>query len=169
VTAGAASPLRAPAPLARWWSAKSRGERVVAAGIALVAAAALAWWGLWQPLARDVVATRTANARGAAALAEARRMGEEIALLGRTAPPPAAADPRAELERVVAQYGLRAAVAQQDWKDGRATLVFPAVGFDGLVALLEALQRDARLRVVAASLAARVEPGTVRAELTLTR
>jgi type II secretory pathway component PulM len=47
--------------------------------------------------------------------------------------------------------------------------VFAAIGYDTLVGLIDALQRDARLRVVEATITARVDPGTVRAELTLAR
>ena len=74
-----------------------------------------------------------------------------------------------DLERVLVAQNLRPAVTQLDWKDARARLVFGAVGYDPLVAGLEALQRDARLRVVEGTLTARVEPGTVRAELVLAR
>jgi len=43
------------------------------------------------------------------------------------------------------------------------------VSFNALTSLLESLQRDAALRVVDLTAAARVEPGMVRAELTLRR
>ncbi len=61
----------------------------------------------------------------------------------------------------------RGAVTSIDWRDGRARIVLAEVGYDALIVALEALQRDARLRVVEATLTARVEPGIVRAELTL--
>ena len=60
-------------------------------------------------------------------------------------------------------------VTQLDWQAARARLTFESVPFDALVRLLEAVQRDARLRVVEGKLIARVDPGTVRAELTLAR
>jgi type II secretory pathway component PulM len=161
--------LRAPPPLASWWSVKSSGERRLVAGVAALALALSGWQLLWQPLVRDIAALRTANARDAATLAEARRMADDLAGLARTTAPAAPGDPRADFERVLAQQGLRAALAQQEWKEGRLNVVFNAVAFDALVAALEALQRDARLRVVSATIAARVEPGTVRAELVLAR
>ena len=161
--------LRAPAPVARWWSSKSGGERRIVAGLALVVLAALAWWVIWQPVTRDIVASRASLVRGSAALAHARRMNDELAGLARMAAPAGDADPRADLERVLVQHNLRAALTQQDWKDGRARLVFGAVNYDALVASLETLQRDTRLRVVEATLTARVEPGTVRVELVLAR
>ena len=46
-----------------------------------------------------------------------------------------------------------------DWRDGRAHVVLAAVGYDALIVALEALQRDARLRAVEATITARVEPG----------
>ena len=60
-------------------------------------------------------------------------------------------------------------VTSLDWRDGRAHVVLAAVSYDALIGALEALQRDARLRAVEATLTARVEPGIVRAELTLAR
>ena len=60
-------------------------------------------------------------------------------------------------------------MTQLDWQEGRARIVFAAVGYDALIVALEALQRDAQLRAVEATLTARVEPGMVRAELTLAR
>ena len=67
------------------------------------------------------------------------------------------------------QQNLRSAVTQLEWRDGRAYVVLAAVDYDALIVALEAMQRDARLRAVEATLTARVEPGMVRAELTLAR
>jgi len=161
--------LRAPMPLVRWWSTKSPAERWGVGTVVLLAIAAVAWLALWQPLTRDIAALRVANARDAAALVEARQTVDEIAGLARSAAPPASADPRADFERILTQQNVRAAVTQQEWKDGRVSVAFGAVEFDALVGALEALQRDARLRVVEATIAARVEPGVVRAELVLAR
>jgi type II secretory pathway component PulM len=96
-------------------------------------------------------------------------MADEIAGLSRTTPATGSTDAKAELDRVLSQQGLRAAVTQLDWQEGRARVTFAAVGFDPLVAMLEALQRETGLRIVEATLTARVEPGTVRAELVLAR
>ncbi len=159
----------APAPVARWWSSKTTGERRIVLGIVFLAISAFAWWVVWQPMTRDIAITRAANARNAVALGQARRMAEEMAGLARTPLPGGATDARTDLERILAEQNLRALLTQQDWKDGRARLVFGAVSYDALIGALEALQRDAKLRVVEATLTARVEPGTVRAEVVLTR
>jgi general secretion pathway protein M len=161
--------LRAPAPIARWLAEKSRGERRIVAATLALAVVALLWIALWQPLVRDAAAMRAAKSGNVAALAAARRMTAEIAGLARTSAPPAAPDARAGLERVLAQQNLRPAVTQLEWQDGRARVVFAAVGYDALIVVLEALQRDARLRAVDLTMTARVEPGLVRAEFTLAR
>lgn len=161
--------LRVPAPIARWLAEKSPAERRVVAALAALAAIALSWVALWQPLVRDTAALSAAQPGNAAALAAARRMTAEIAGLARAPAVPAATDARTGLERALVQQNLRAAVTQLEWQDGRARLVLAAVGYDALVVALEALQREARLRAVDLTLTARVEPGLVRAELVLAR
>lgn len=160
---------RAPVRATRWWAAKTRGDRRVAAAFAMVIGALIAWWALWQPLVRDIAAMRATAPRAAVALGEARRMADDMAGLTRMTAPKSAADPRADLERVLAQQGMRNAVTQLDWQEGRARLVFAAVGYGALIAALEALQRDAHLTVVEATLTARVESGSVRAEIVVAR
>jgi type II secretory pathway component PulM len=161
--------FRMPVPVANWLAAKSRAERRIVAAILLLVGITLLWAALWQPLTRDVAALRIAQAGTAAALADARRMAKEIADLARMPPREAPADARAVLERMLVQQNLRAAVTQLESRDGRAHVVFAAVGYDALVGALEALQRDAGLRTVEATLTARVEPGMVRADVTLGR
>ena len=161
--------IRAPDPVIRWLAAKSRGERYLLAGILVVVLGVLAWALVWQPLVRDAEVLRASQPGRAAALAAARRTSDEIAGLARAPTTQPAPDGRAGLERILAQRNLRSAVTQLDWQDGRARLVFAAIGYDALIAALEALQRDAQLRTVDAALTARVEPGMVRAELTLAR
>jgi type II secretory pathway component PulM len=153
--------------LYRWWAALARRDRRLLVAIATLGLALAAWWLVWQPLQRDAATMRSAAPGEAAALSEGRRAAEEIAGLARAAVAPPSGDPRGVLERILVQRGLRAAVTQLDWQDGRARVVFTSVGFDPLVAALEVLQRDGRLRIVEAVITARVEPGSVRAELTL--
>lgn len=161
--------LRAPAPVARWLAGKTTGERRAAAMTLAAAGVAVVWTAIWQPLVRDTEAMRTARSGNVAALAAARTMTEEAAGLARTAAPSSPADARAGLERVLGQRNLRSAVTQLDWQDNRARVVFAAVGYDALIVALEALQRDEKVRIVEAAINARVEPGMVRAEITLAR
>ena len=164
------APLAPPAPLARWWATKTRAERRIVAVLALVLALAALWALVWRPLTRDTSALRAAAPAERAALVQAERMVAEIAGLTRSAPVTPAADPRAEIERALAERGLATnAATAVDWRDGRARVTLDAARFDALLAALDALQRDARVRVVEATLTARVEPGTVRAEIVLAR
>jgi len=148
---------------------KSPTERRLAVTLLVVIAAAVLWAALWVPLTRDMASLRVGRAANAVALAEARDRAKEMSELSRTSTTPATVDARADLDRVLAQQSARAAATSLEWRDGRAHLVFAAIGYDTLIGLLEALQRDARLRAVEATITARVEPGVVRAELTLSR
>jgi type II secretory pathway component PulM len=159
----------AASSLSRWWAAKSQTERRTAGGFAVFVALVAGWSALWLPLVNDLAALRAEAPRSRAALAEAHRMADEIAGLARTPRTAAASDPRALLDRSLAAAELRSAVTQFEWQDGRARVVFAAVDFARLVAGLEALQRESGLAIVDATLTARVEPGTVRAELVLAR
>jgi type II secretory pathway component PulM len=161
--------LAAPPALSRWWATKSAGERRLVVAFAAAVGVALAWLVVWQPVQRDLDALRGNAAAERAALAQGERTAAELAGLARTPPARPAADGTADLERVLAERGLRAGVTELEWKDGRARVSFAAVRFDQLIGALDALQREARLRVVEATLTARVDPGTVRAELVLAR
>jgi general secretion pathway protein M len=155
--------------LARWWAAKTPNERRVVAAIALLVVAMIGWLAVWQPLQHDLATLRAAARGERAALADGERMAAEIAGLARAAPLPPAPEAQAALERIVSEHGLRGAGAQVEWRDERARIAIDAVRFDTLVAALEALQRDARLRIVEATLTARVDPGMVRAEMVVAR
>lgn len=155
-----------PAGHGRWTALSDRDRRLLVVAVALGLALA-AWAYVWQPMRLDIATMRAANPREAVALAEGRRTAEEIAGAARAKATPRGEDPRGALERILAAGGLRSAVTQLEWQDGRARIVFAAVAFDRLVGTLEALQRDGRLRIVEALVTARVEPGSVRAEITL--
>ena len=165
----AISGIRVPASAARWLAGKSDGERRVIATILIATIAALLWATLWQPMARDADGLRAARGANATALAAARKMAEEGTGLARNSPPAVPTDARIGLERILVQQGLRPAVTQLDWQDGRARIVFAAVGYDALIVALETLQRDEKLRVTEARITARVESGMVRAEVTVAR
>ena len=165
----ASTTVNAREALAQWWQLRSRPERQVLIAVGAVVALALAWLIVWQPLERDSerLTRRLANDR--AALADARRASDEIAGLARAAAP-IAADPRAALDSVLAAQNLRTVASAIERVDNdRVRVTLDRIGFDALTALLDALQRDARLRAVEVVATARVETGLVRADLTLTR
>ena len=161
------SPSSGRSPIARWMATKSPAERRTTVVLLGVVLAAVLWAALWVPLTRDIASLRLARTANAATLAEARERAKEASELSRTSSTAATIDARAELDRSLAP--IRPAVTSVEWRDGRAQVVFTAIGYERLIGLLEALQHDARLRAVEATITARVEPGMVRAELTLGR
>jgi type II secretory pathway component PulM len=155
---------------AQWWQLRSRSERMLLTAAAGIAALALAWLVVWQPLARDTDRLDRQIENDRAMLADARRRADEIAGLARSAPSVAPAEPRAALDAALARQNLKVAATTIERIDNeRIRLTFDAIGFDALTAFLDALQRDARLRAVELVATARVEPGQVRADVTLAR
>ena len=71
------------------------------------------------------------------------------------------------VERVLAERNLRTAASGLDMQDGRVRITFAMVRFDALAPLLDALARSAALVPADITLQPRVEPGFVRAELSL--
>jgi type II secretory pathway component PulM len=150
----------------QWWQLRSPAERfvwLVAASVVLVFAA---WVLLWQPLTRDTERLERRLVEQRATLATARRQADEIATLARNTAAPAPRDARSDVESALARLGLKATAIERG-DDQRLRVTLDAVSFDVLAALLEGLQRDARLSAVDLTAAARVEPGQVRAEMTL--
>jgi len=152
----------------QWWHLRSRREQLVIILVAAVAAIALLWAFVWQPLQRDTERLARALADGRAALAEARKQSDEIAGLARNAPAAPAGDARAAIDSAMSRQGLKPTgggmerVGDQRW---RAT--FDAISFDSLTAFIDGLQRDAGVRAAEVSVTARVEPGQVRVDVTL--
>jgi len=161
-------PSRPRDALPRWWQLRSPGERMLLVVAGLLAVAALLWLIAWQPLTRDTDRLVRQVASERAMLADARRRADEIAGLARNAPSVATTDPRAALDTALAQRNLKGATVERVDNE-RLRLTIDTIGFDTLPAFLDALQREARLRAVEVVATARVEPGQVRADLTLAR
>jgi type II secretory pathway component PulM len=150
------------------WTLRSPGERAVIALVAGFVLLALAWLLAWEPMQRDIERTQRTIVTQHATLAEARRQADDAAALARTPATQPTSDARADLDAVLARQSLKASTIERTESD-RLRASFDAVGFDALVALLEAVQRDARLRTVELSASGRVEPGQVRADVTFAR
>jgi len=156
--------------LAQWWQLRSRGERTLLAVGAAVLCLALAWLFIWQPLQIDSARATRQLAGDRVTLAEAQRQADAIAGLARSAPGVAAGDARAALDSVLVQQGLKSAATSIERSDNeRIHLTFDHIAFDALTVFLDALQRSAQLRAVELVATARVEPGQVRADVTLAR
>jgi type II secretory pathway component PulM len=163
-------PPRRRDALPQWWQLRSAGERTFLAVVAALAALALLWLIAWQPLTRDVDRLERQLASERTMLADARRRADEIAGLARNPASVAPTDPRAALDAALARHGLKSAATTVERVDNeRLRLTIDAIGFDQLTAFLDTAQREARLRAVEVVATARVEPGQVRADLTLAR
>jgi type II secretory pathway component PulM len=150
----------------QWWQLRSRTERMLLSLTAIVVLAGMAWLALWQPMQRDTERLTRQLATQRATLVDARRRAEDIVTLSRNTGVPTPRDARADLDAALARQGIKATGIERIDND-RLRVMFDAVGFDALPPLLEALQRDARLRAVDLTATARIEPGQVRVELTL--
>lgn len=156
--------------LTQWWRLRTRPERIAIALAGAAVVLMLLWLIVLDPLQRDSdrLARRLVDQRGA--LVEARRQANEIAGLARSAPVAVAGDARAAIEAALARSNLKpSARAVERVDDTHWHLGFDGVAFDALTALLEGLQRDTGLRAAEVSVTARVEPGQVRADVTLAR
>jgi type II secretory pathway component PulM len=166
----ASAPATARENLAHWWHVRSRGERTWLGVIVTAIVLSVLWLFVWQPLVRDTDRLVQRAPLDRAALAEARRASDEIAGLARSAPAPQVGDPRAALDAALAAKNLKGVATQIERIDNeRLRVTFERIDFDALAVALDALQREARVRAVEVVATARVEPGLVRADVTLTR
>ncbi|HEV2220262.1 MAG TPA: type II secretion system protein GspM [Casimicrobiaceae bacterium] len=158
-----------PAPVIDAWNRAGARARIAAAAIVvlLLVAAILLW--IVVPL-QDAVGRAGADlARARGVLATARSQLAEDASLAHAIAPARAGDAAAAVDRVLAGHGLVALSRARTDADGRIDVVIPDAHFDTLVRALDALSHDEGVRVVEATLLARVAPGSVRAQLALTR
>jgi type II secretory pathway component PulM len=158
-----------PDALRRAWDRMSRRERTLTVAAACVVVVAAAWSLVWQPMQDDSLRMRRDLQRERAVLAAARVQAAEIAGLQRGTQLNFSGDPRLAIERVLGERGLKIALTSLEVKDSRTTITFTAIGFDALVGLLDSLAKADGLRVVEATFVSRIDPGTVRAEITLAR
>ena len=152
--------------LTHWWRLRTQAERAALVAAALLFAAALAWLLVWLPIQGDIARLTRELAVQRAALAQARVQADAMAGLERRTPAPVR-DARAGADLALTQAGIKPNAIDRTGDDLRVTI--DSVSFDALTTVLESFQRDAALRVVDLTAAARVEPGMVRAEFTLRR
>ena len=151
-----------------WLRAASRERALIVLGT-IVVVGALGHAFVWEPLMRDLAVTDRALVSARARIAQSQQAASEVPGLKREAKGLRTPDPRSAAERVVTAAGLRGELTSIGVGDGRVRLTFAAIDFPVLNALIEQLGRDEQLFVVEALLAARVTPGSVRAELALSR
>jgi general secretion pathway protein M len=158
-----------PDPIVATWDRASRREKRIAALGAIVVAMALGWGLLWQPLRSDIARAQDERSRIGALLTQSRASFDDGAALSRASPKATSVDPRSAVMRALGDRGIPLTANSVEVRDNRVHVVLPDVRFDTLVATLAAIARDDGLRPVEATLTSRIEPGTVRAELTFAR
>jgi type II secretory pathway component PulM len=152
--------------LADRWAAMSARERGLVAVGAVVIALALLYAYVWRPLVDDLPRAQRdadrAERRLASASASAAAAASRANVAGR-APLDAA------IRSALARHGFTVNDATVEIAGERASVTMPSVRFGPLVAFVDTLAREDAVHVVEATLTARVEPGRVRAELSLGR
>jgi type II secretory pathway component PulM len=152
------------------WHAVNPAQRslFVTGGIAVLLAAALAI--AWQPFTAALASARDEVARTRVELAIAReRTVETESLVRQAAASLRTADVRSTVTRVLGEHSLQSAPVEARSADGRFAVVVADARFDAVVNALDALARNEGIRLVEGTVTARVEPGSVRAELTFAR
>lgn len=117
----------------------------------------------------SIASARDDLQRSRAVLDVARARAAESASLARAQSPAEQDRPEDAIERVLRERGIAYRSNPGDAQSGAQGVVIDAVPFDTLVGALDVLAREHRVRAVEANVAARVEPGVVRAELLLAR
>jgi type II secretory pathway component PulM len=121
------------------------------------------------PLTEAIARARTDVAQHRLVLDIARSRNAESVTLARTASPPRTEATRTAIDRVLSQERVAYAPADAGSDAEPVRIVIGEARFDVLVRALEMLAREDGVRIVEATLTARVDPGTVRAELALAR
>lgn len=150
-----------------WWERASARERWMLATAAVVVSVAVLYVLAWQPLTRSIERLRDEVPRQRAQLLEARAQVAQPVQI--KTPAVARLDVRAAVERVLDDQGLRSRVDVLELRDDRVHAVFGAIDFATLVGTLDTLATQHGVRLVEGALTARVEPGSVRADVVLSR
>ena len=162
-------PMRWPRSLTRALDGARLSRR--RAWIALASAAALVVIAIVValPLQDAIARKREDVAHTRLVLDVARARAAENVTLARANVPASRGELRATIDRIFAAQGLRYKPLDAQASDATLRIVIDAAPFAALVRALDALARDGGVRIAEASLTARIDPGTVRAELALTR
>jgi len=152
-------PLRDAAQ--RWLAQRSVREQRLLAALAAVAAAALLFVLVWQPLARAHTKAAADIHAYDALIAQLRVAGPDVARV--------AATRRVSAATVINDSASRAglAIRRLEPQGARTEVTLEEVPFDKLTSWLAGLEHDAGLTVTAIKIERRPAPGVVTVQLTL--
>jgi type II secretory pathway component PulM len=151
------------------WNRAGAREQLAAAAIAVAVVTAVAILWIVMPLHDAVGRVREDLTRERMLLEVARAHRAEDAGLAQVATPAQDTQGAADIDQVLAKHGLAPLSPARAGADGRIDVVIPDAAFAALVPALDDLARESGIRIAVATLLARVEPGSVRAELVLAR
>jgi type II secretory pathway component PulM len=161
-------PVRWPRSITQAVQGADFSGRPAFAGLAIVAALVVA--SVVALRLHDAIARERENVtRNGLVLGVARARAAENVTLARTNAVAKNGDLRASIEHVFARHALPYRLLDAQGSEALPRIVIEAAPFDALVRALDALSREEGVRVTGATLTARVDPGTVRAELELAR
>ena len=152
------------------WDTARPAQRVLFCAFVAVLAVVLGIFYVALPLREAIARAKSDVERNRMVLDIARARANESAGLARDSPAVHAGEPAGAIERVLSSHGLQFVPSGSKAADaGQLSIVIARARFDALVRALEALAQDEGIRVVEATLTALVDPGFVRAELSLRR
>lgn len=161
-------PVRWPRSITQAVQRADFSRRPAFAGLAIVAALVVATVVALR--LHDAIARERENvARSGLVLGAARARAAENATLARANVVAKNVDLRTSIEQVFTRHALAYRVLDAQESEGPLRIVIEAAPFDALVRALDALSREDGVRATDATVTARVDPGTVRAELELAR
>ena len=152
-----------------FWFTRSHRERAVLLAACVILAFVLVYVFVWRPLIQSSERLRQALPYQQRELAVIRELANEIPTLRKITPPTRPSNTVTAIEASAVRYQIREAVSQLErLEDNRVKLRFNNVRVSNLIAWLEALQREDRLRIAELQLAALTQAGMARAEVSLT-
>ena len=152
------------------WDTARPAQRVLFCAFVAVLAVVLGVFYVAMPLRDAIARAKNDVERNRMVLDIARARANESASLARDSPAAHAGEPAPAIDRVLSRHGLQFVPSGSKSADGGLlSIVIARARFDALVGALEALERDEGIHVVEATLTALVDPGFVRAELSLRR
>jgi type II secretory pathway component PulM len=158
-----------PAAMVGAWDGASVRERRLVLCAGVIVLVALFWAFAWQGIVADSARAERDLVRDRAVLSRARAQADEITGLQHASETARTGDARTAVERVLNDRGLKPMLTSLDVQERRVRLTFAAIRFDALIGTLDALAKSDGLRPIELTLTPRVEPGSLRAEITLGR
>lgn len=152
------------------WQQRPRHERWFVVALVALAAFAIFWLWIWQPVNQHFDRLNAELPQARAELDAARHQWRESAGLTRQAQEKVyTTDARAAFMSVAERFSAVSAITSLETQGQQVDCTFADLPFEQWLSLLDALQKDARFYVVSATITPLAQKGTVRAEIVAAR